>query len=96
MVDAGIEAKFKIAADEIKANKDTILKLPKEQNKDIYGFFKQATCGDINIDKPQGAEGEMKWDVWNSKKGISKEDAMKAYMELATKVLPADSAAKFA
>ena len=26
-------------------------------------------------------QGKAKWDAWNSKKGLSKEDAMKKYME---------------
>eukprot|EP00775_Hariotina_reticulata_P011118 gene11118-11272_t len=32
-------------------------------------------------------KGRKKWDAWNSKKGMSKEDAMKAYVELADKLL---------
>ena len=46
---------------------------------------RQVTVGDCNIDRPSGffdVEGKAKWDAWSGKKGVSKEDAQKQYIEL--------------
>uniref|UniRef100_W5L9U3 Acyl-CoA binding domain containing 7 n=1 Tax=Astyanax mexicanus TaxID=7994 RepID=W5L9U3_ASTMX len=52
---------------------------------DMYGLYKQAIVGDINIDKPgiTDLKGKAKWEAWNSRKGMSKDDAMTAYIGLA-------------
>ncbi|XP_032761019.1 acyl-CoA-binding protein-like [Rattus rattus] len=49
----------------------------------IYSHFKQATVGDVNIDRPGllDLKGKAKWDSWNKLKGTSKENAMKTYVE---------------
>ncbi|XP_056649737.1 acyl-CoA-binding protein isoform X2 [Monodelphis domestica] len=49
----------------------------------IYSHFKQATVGDVNTARPgiTDFKGKAKWDAWNSLKGKSKEDAIKAYIE---------------
>ncbi|KAL6115388.1 dbi [Pungitius sinensis] len=51
---------------------------------DVYGLYKQATVGDVNIDLPGifDLAGRGKWDAWNRKKGMSKEEAMVAYIDL--------------
>ena len=51
---------------------------------ELYGFFKQATVGDCNTNRPGmfDLKGKYKWDNWNSHKGTSKEDAEKWYIEL--------------
>lgn len=51
---------------------------------DLYGYFKQATVGDTNTGRPGMfyMKDRAKWDNWNSRKGISKEDAEKAYIKL--------------
>ena len=52
---------------------------------DLYGYFKQATVGDINIDRPGmfslDLKGMAKWDNWNSRKGMTKEEAEQAYIQ---------------
>ena len=55
-----------------------------EELLDLYGYFKQATIGDCNTDRPGifYMKDCAKWDNWNSRKGISKEDAEKKYIEL--------------
>ena len=60
-----------------------------EELLDLYGYFKQATVGDCNTDRPGifDLKGRAKWDNWNSRKGMSKEDAEKAYIELANKLM---------
>ncbi|XP_041935714.1 acyl-CoA-binding protein [Alosa pseudoharengus] len=50
----------------------------------IYSLYKQATVGDVNTSRPGMLDfaGKSKWDAWETKKGMSKEDAMKAYIAL--------------
>ncbi|KAK2844567.1 hypothetical protein Q5P01_011226 [Channa striata] len=56
---------------------------------ELYGLYKQALIGDINTDKPgmTDLKGKAKWDAWDSRKGMSKDDAMSAYVALANKVI---------
>lgn len=56
---------------------------------ELYGLFKQATVGDNNTPKPGmlDLKGKKKWDAWNSRKGMSTEDAMKAYIEIVEKLI---------
>lgn len=55
----------------------------------IYGLYKQAVVGDINIAKPGMADmkGKAKWEAWNTRKGMSKDDAMSAYITLAKELI---------
>ncbi|XP_071373994.1 acyl-CoA-binding protein-like [Centroberyx affinis] len=48
----------------------------------LYGLYKQATAGDVNIDRPGLLDftGRAKWDAWNTKKGLSKDEAMATYI----------------
>ena len=50
---------------------------------DLYKFYKQATDGDCNIPKPSALyfKENAKWVAWDSIRGMSKEDAMKGYIE---------------
>uniref|UniRef100_A0A6J0SBI9 Acyl-CoA-binding domain-containing protein 7 n=1 Tax=Pogona vitticeps TaxID=103695 RepID=A0A6J0SBI9_9SAUR len=56
-----------------------------DELRELYGLYKQATVGDINIDCPGmlDMKAKAKWEAWNLKKGLSKEDAMKAYISKA-------------
>ncbi|XP_070767562.1 acyl-CoA-binding domain-containing protein 7 [Enoplosus armatus] len=56
---------------------------------DLYGLYKQAVVGDINTDRPGmlDLKGKAKWDAWNSRKGMSQDDAMSAYITLAKEVI---------
>lgn len=49
----------------------------------FYGLYKQATVGDVNISRPWAMDvaGRAKFDAWASRKGMSQEDAMRAYVE---------------
>ena len=49
-----------------------------------HGYCCQVTVGDCNTDRPGmfDMKGKAKWDNWNSRKGTSKEDAAKKYIEL--------------
>jgi len=56
----------------------------------LYGLFKQATLGDCNQSKPgimSTAHALKKWEAWNSRKGLSPENAKKEYVALVGKYL---------
>lgn len=48
-----------------------------------YGLYKQASIGDVNIDRPGmfSFEAKSKWDAWEKNKGMDKAAAEAAYME---------------
>ena len=62
--------------------------LPDQSNENLlklYSLYKQATEGDVNIEKPTNMfdfKGIAKYNAWEELKGINKEDAMKKYIDL--------------
>ncbi|XP_073533528.1 acyl-CoA-binding domain-containing protein 7 [Phyllobates terribilis] len=80
------QADFDKAAEAVKNLKT---KPTDDELKELYGLYKQATVGDINIDCPGmlDLKGKAKWEAWNSKKGLSKEDAMSAYVSKANELI---------
>lgn len=76
----GLPQVFSEAAERVK-------QLPDASNEDkleLYALFKQSNVGDCIIDRPGGlfnmAE-KAKWDAYSKKKGMSKDDAMRAYID---------------
>lgn len=59
-----------------------------EELLDLYALFKQATEGDISGDRPGGFDFKAiaKYDAWASRKGVTKEQAMRDYIGLVTKL----------
>ena len=61
------------------------LKQATDENKArIYGLYKQAMVGDVNIERPTGIldfAGKAKWDAWKACEGITQEDARKQYCQ---------------
>ncbi|MBX9852932.1 MAG: acyl-CoA-binding protein [Cytophagaceae bacterium] len=61
--------------------------LPEQSNENLlklYSLYKQATEGDVNIEKPANMfdfKGIAKHNAWEALKGISKEEAMKRYIQ---------------
>ena len=50
----------------------------------LYKYYKQATEGDINYNKPTGILNIVavkKWEEWNSLKGVTQDNAKKIYAE---------------
>ena len=49
----------------------------------IYGFYKQATIGDNNTEKPSffNFKASKKWEAWKSVKGLSKAVAQGQYIK---------------
>ncbi|XP_042372321.1 acyl-CoA-binding domain-containing protein 7, partial [Plectropomus leopardus] len=81
-----VQAEFEKMAEDVKKVKTR----PTDQELlDLYGLYKQAIVGEINTDRPgmMDVKGKAKWDAWNSRKGMSKEDAMSAYVTLAKEVI---------
>ncbi|XP_063003662.1 acyl-CoA-binding domain-containing protein 7 [Elgaria multicarinata webbii] len=74
-----LEADFNVAAENVKKLKT---KPTDDELRELYGLYKQSIVGDINIECPGmlDLKGKAKWEAWNHKKGLSKEDAMNAYI----------------
>jgi diazepam-binding inhibitor (GABA receptor modulator, acyl-CoA-binding protein) len=62
--------------------------LPDQSNENLlllYSLFKQATEGDVSIEKPTNLfdfKGIAKYNAWEALKGMSKEEAMQKYVDL--------------
>ena len=54
---------------------------------DLYALFKQATVGNATGDRPGmlDIKGRAKYDAWAKKKGMTKDAAMQAYIDLVGK-----------
>ena len=63
--------------------------LSNDKQLEVYSLFKQATVGDCNIPRPGmlDPKGKAKWDAWDGRKGMSIEDAAKAYIDLVDELL---------
>lgn len=50
---------------------------------ELYGLFKQATKGDNTTSAPWAVqfEAKAKWNAWESRKGMSQEEAKAKYVE---------------
>uniref|UniRef100_A0A670J0U7 ACB domain-containing protein n=2 Tax=Podarcis muralis TaxID=64176 RepID=A0A670J0U7_PODMU len=79
-------ADFNTVAEKVKKLKT---KPTDDELKELYGLYKQSTVGNINIECPGmlDLKGKAKWEAWNQKKGMSKEDAMKAYISKANEMI---------
>lgn len=77
-----LENNFKIAINIVNNFKKTP---SNEELLNVYKYYKQATVGDINIEKPGflNFKSKSKWNAWNEIKGMSKEDAKVNYVNLA-------------
>merc|ERR1712032_215826 len=86
----GTGAAFQAAVERIK-NPDNKVESSNAQKLTLYKYFKQATSGDVTGTQPWAVqvEARAKWDAWNEVKGMSKEDAEKAYVDFVTELLGA-------
>ena len=78
---------FEACAQKIRDQKPA---LTDEQKGELYGLFKQGSNGDNSVAKPgmlSGFEARGKWDAWESKKGMSQDDAKQAYIDFVTPFL---------
>lgn len=79
------KAEFEQALADIKRLPDQ----PPQVLLDLYGLYKQATMGDVSGKRPGllDMKGRAKYDAWASRRGMSAEQAMDAYVELAQGLL---------
>ena len=51
---------------------------------ELYSLYKQATVGDVEGDRPDGFDfrGAAKYDAWETRRGMSSDEAMQAYIDL--------------
>ena len=56
---------------------------------ELYALFKQGTIGDATGDRPGMLDfkGRAKFDAWSSRKGLQKDAAKTAYVELVAKLV---------
>jgi diazepam-binding inhibitor (GABA receptor modulating acyl-CoA-binding protein) len=84
-----LQEEFEAAAKKLEANASVSETLSNEKKLEIYSLYKQGMIGDCNTDKPGMLDfkGKAKWEAWNARKGQSKEDSQKAYIELINELL---------
>lgn len=80
-----LTTRFEQAAKDVQAlperpDNDTLLRL--------YGLYKQGAEGDVSGEKPGFFDfvGTAKYEAWAKLKGTTKDDAMKKYVDLVTKL----------
>ena len=84
--------KPKSMKDQFAAAKSRVEKLEERPSNEellqLYGLYKQATEGDVSGSRPGmlDLKGRAKYDAWARQKGASKDDAMKGYVALVTKL----------
>ena len=81
-----LKSQFEKAAQEVqglpkKPDNDTLLRL--------YALYKQATAGDAGGKRPGFTDpvGRAKYDAWEKIKGLSQDQAMQQYVDLANKLI---------
>ena len=78
---ASIEQQFEKAQEDVQGLAD---RPDNETLLELYSFYKQATDGDVNGDRPGPFDfkARAKYDAWADRMGLSREAAMKAYVKL--------------
>jgi diazepam-binding inhibitor (GABA receptor modulator, acyl-CoA-binding protein) len=56
---------------------------------ELYALYKQGSSGDVDSKRPGmlDIKGRAKWDAWSGKKGLSREQAMQAYVALVDRLV---------
>lgn len=83
-----LESDFKTIVQAVKDTKENPIELTSNEKLDFYKYYKQATEGDCNTPEPWSInfEAHAKWKAWKSVEGMTKTDAMTAYIDLYNKV----------
>jgi acyl-CoA-binding protein len=78
-----MDTEFNNCVNIVNNNKNN-MKIPENVAADFYKFYKQATIGDCNINKPSMFDfiGSTKWNAWNGIKGMTTEEAKLNYINL--------------
>jgi len=88
---ASLDADFDAAA----AASKTLRKAPDNDTLlALYSLYKQASVGDVSGERPGALDmvNRAKFDAWVTRKGTSREDAMRAYVELVKKLTAEEGA----
>ncbi len=77
--------------DQFNEAKDKSTGLPSQSNEsklELYSLYKQSTEGDVQGKRPSMFDmvGAAKFDAWEKKKGLTKEEAMQNYIDLVNKL----------
>jgi len=81
MPTAKLSERFEMAAREAQG----LPKRPSDQTLlKLYALYKQAALGDVSGDRPGLGDlvGRFKYDAWALVKGMSREEAMRSYIDL--------------
>ncbi|HUX99097.1 MAG TPA: acyl-CoA-binding protein [Candidatus Deferrimicrobium sp.] len=83
-IDAQLKAKFE---DAVKRS-DNFPSQSTNVQLELYSFYKQALFGDATGERPERMKirERAKFDEWTKRQGMSKEDAMKQYIELVNRL----------
>ena len=84
-----LEDEFKAAAEKVRtAPASGSFKPSNEYKLRMYALYRQATDGDVQGKRPGMLDlvGRAKFDAWSSVKGMSREDAMRQYVDEVGKV----------
>jgi diazepam-binding inhibitor (GABA receptor modulator, acyl-CoA-binding protein) len=84
MPDNNLEGHFLEMADRVRRGDVSISNPTNDQKLQMYALYKQATEGDIQGEKPAMLDfvGRAKYKAWSELEGMSKADAMVAYIAL--------------
>ncbi|GBB96938.1 hypothetical protein RclHR1_02880004 [Rhizophagus clarus] len=85
MMDSSLEEQFTSAYTFL--NNHTGINLSNEIKLKLYGYYKVATTGKVNTEKPSLWEirGRAKWDAWKEVENTPTEEAMQMYVEIVEK-----------
>lgn len=81
-----IKAQFDLTSETVKLCKS----VSDEEKLSLYGLYKQINDGDCKKSEPSklfNYTENLKWNAWNKNKGMTKEEAMKKYVNIATSVI---------
>ncbi len=83
-IDHSIKSEF----EEILQRAKKLPNQPPEVLLEMYGLYKQALNGDVTDKRPGriNIKARYKYDAWASRKGMSREEAMKSYIRLIKKL----------
>ena len=77
-------AKFEVAKKKVEESVEEMKSLSNDKQLEVYSLYKQAIVGDCNIPRPGmfDLKGKAKWEAWDGRRRMDKEDAKKAYIKL--------------
>jgi acyl-CoA-binding protein len=67
----------------------TLPSQPREIQLELNGLYRQATLGDVSGSRPPvfEVEGRARFDAWSRRRGLSRTDAMRTYVDLVGKLV---------